>query len=223
MRIFKKEFKEELTNNMSIGECIITKINDSQYGNFIVHQKVNNESFPYLGLFPLLEDAVKFVKSIETNNEKYEYYIQSQSYLKEGLDSGVFEVMGQLGWELCGIDSNAKDEHGNSMYIYKRVIPIKSIIKDNSYTPWNSTIDDIELRNTIKPNVLDFEYTTKDEYTTEISINFGKNGLGLTTELIIIGEKINELSKDGLIYIKDAFIDICDDVYNLTFTYKPIK
>ena len=63
MRIFRKEFSEKLTSNMSIGECIITKINDSQYGEFIVHRKVAEGSFPYLGLFRLLEDALRFVQT----------------------------------------------------------------------------------------------------------------------------------------------------------------
>lgn len=45
MRIFKKEFNEELTDGMLINECIITKVDDTQYGNFIVHKKKKKEVF----------------------------------------------------------------------------------------------------------------------------------------------------------------------------------
>lgn len=234
MRIFKRKFKEELTEGMSIGECIITKVDDSQYGQFIVHRKVKEKTFPYLGLFPLLEDAVKFVQVTESPEPKYEYYLQSQAERKEGWDRGSFEVMGQLGWELCGIDSNITDADGKSMYIYKRILPLQQTNKFEVASDYNDGRQDIQdiqdweatsdykiLRDSRIPNVTEFTYSTYSPYTQEIQVHFGKNGLGLTNELIIIGEQIKELSKKGLVYIRECFIDEVDDVYNFTFAYKP--
>lgn len=42
MRIFKEEFNEKLAKETSIGECVITKVNDAQYGNFVVHYKADD-------------------------------------------------------------------------------------------------------------------------------------------------------------------------------------
>lgn len=228
MRIFKKEFSELLTKGMSMGECIITKIN-SQYGEFIIHRKVAEGSFPYLGLFRLLEDAVKFVQTMEQPEPKYEYYLQRQEQLEEGWDRASFEVMGQLGWELCGIDSNIKDGNKKSMYIYKRQLHIQpsngfngNLIEED-IDEWTARKEDEMTRNKVPSRVLDFAFKNINDSTTQIEIHFGKNGLGLTNELTIIGEKIHELSKKGLVYIKDCFIDSIDDVYDLTLTLKPFK
>lgn len=54
---------------------------------------------------------------------------------------------------------------------------------------------------------------------TELTIDFGKNMMGLSDELIKIGEKINELSKTNRVLMRDAFIDECDDVYQFKFVY----
>ena len=55
----------------------------------------------------------------------------------------------------------------------------------------------------------------------KMNFSFGKNGLGLTDELIQIGELVKTLSKDNHIYIEEAFIDSCDDIYNLKFHITP--
>lgn len=55
-----------------------------------------------------------------------------------------------------------------------------------------------------------------------LSIDFGKNGRGLSDELIMIGQKINELSKTNSIYLRDAFIDETDDVYQFKFVLIPL-
>ena len=55
----------------------------------------------------------------------------------------------------------------------------------------------------------------------KMNFSFGKNGSGLTNELLQIGELIEYLSKDNHIYIEDAFIDSCDDVYDLKFQIIP--
>ena len=56
-----------------------------------------------------------------------------------------------------------------------------------------------------------------------MNFSFGKNGQGLTDELIQIGELVKTLSKDNHIYIEDSFIDACDDVYDLKFHITPHK
>lgn len=135
MRIFKRQFNEELTRGMSVGECIITKVDDTPYGEFTVYRKESNEAFPYLGCFPLLQEAIKYVKSVEEQEPeiKYEYYLQSQKELKEGWNREQLEVMGQLGWELCGIQSNITDDEGKAMFIYKRKLPEKNTMSKHSY------------------------------------------------------------------------------------------
>lgn len=67
-------------------------------------------------------------------------------------------------------------------------------------------------------------YSEKVEQTnngTELTIDFGKNMMGLSDELIKIGEKINELSKTNRVLMRDSFIDECDDVYQFKFVYFP--
>ena len=56
---------------------------------------------------------------------------------------------------------------------------------------------------------------------TELIIDFGKNMMGLSDELITIGHKINELSKTNRVLLRDSFIDECDDVYQFKFVYFP--
>lgn len=56
---------------------------------------------------------------------------------------------------------------------------------------------------------------------TELTIDFGKNMMGLSDELIKIGKKINKLSKTNRVFMRDAFIDECDDVYQFKFVYFP--
>jgi len=58
---------------------------------------------------------------------------------------------------------------------------------------------------------------TNDRGERELSIDFGKNMMGLTDELIIIGKRIEKLSKEHRVLIKDTFIDTTDDVYQFTF------
>ena len=55
----------------------------------------------------------------------------------------------------------------------------------------------------------------------ELTINFGKNMMGLSDELIGIGNKINELSKTNTIYLRDTFVDETDDVYMFKFVLIP--
>lgn len=60
---------------------------------------------------------------------------------------------------------------------------------------------------------------TKDG--VELTIDFGKNMMGLSDELITIGNKINELSKENRILLLDAFCDPADDVYQFKFILIP--
>ena len=55
----------------------------------------------------------------------------------------------------------------------------------------------------------------------EMNFSFGKNGLGLSDEFLELGKLIALLSEDNHIYIKESFIDTCDDVYALKFDIIP--
>lgn len=58
----------------------------------------------------------------------------------------------------------------------------------------------------------------------ELTIHFGKNGMGLSDELSIIGKHIEILSSCNQVYLRDSFIDVADDVYFFTFAiYSVIK
>lgn len=61
------------------------------------------------------------------------------------------------------------------------------------------------------------EETTETKDGTILSIDFGKNGKGLSDELIIIGEKIKKLGETHSVYLVDSFIDAADDVYQFKF------
>ena len=163
MRIFKRQFSEELTKGMSVGECIITKIDDTPYGEFAVYRKESNEAFPYLGCFCLLQEAIKYVKSVEEPEIKYEYYLQSQKELKEGWNREQLEVMGQLGWELCGIQSNITDDEGKAMFIYKRKLPNSQIDFDKVPTELN-----YKACNLIKIFKLSVDTTDKETVPPEL-------------------------------------------------------
>lgn len=54
-----------------------------------------------------------------------------------------------------------------------------------------------------------------------LNYSFGKNGPGLSDEFLLIGNLIDTLSKDNHIYLEKAFIDACDDVYDLKFRIIP--
>lgn len=54
-----------------------------------------------------------------------------------------------------------------------------------------------------------------------LTFDFGKNMMGLTDELILIGEKIKHLSRNYRILIREAFIDEANDVYCLKFVLFP--
>lgn len=55
---------------------------------------------------------------------------------------------------------------------------------------------------------------TKDGNNINIEYEFGKNGLGITNELELIGNEIADLSKDYNLYLSDPFFDTLDDVYS---------
>ena len=55
----------------------------------------------------------------------------------------------------------------------------------------------------------------------ELTIDFGKNMLGLSDELLTIGKKINSLSEDNRVLLCSSFIDEKDDVYQLKFVILP--
>ena len=54
-----------------------------------------------------------------------------------------------------------------------------------------------------------------------INFSFGKNGQGLSNELIEIGTLIKQLSEDNHIHLIESSIDAVDDVYDLKFKIIP--
>jgi hypothetical protein len=68
------------------------------------------------------------------------------------------------------------------------------------------------------------EKWSKDEEGQLLTLDFGKNGKGISDELSIIGKRIEELSKDNCVYLHhESFIDTADDVYELKFVLIPIS
>lgn len=57
--------------------------------------------------------------------------------------------------------------------------------------------------------------------TQQVTFSFGKNGWGLSDEFISIGNRIKKLSQQYNVYLAEAKIDTCDDVYDLTFELHP--
>lgn len=84
-------------------------------------------------------------------------------------------------------------------------------IKDTS----GNTVEEALMRSIDRPNVT---YDWNKE-THEIMIHFGKNGMGLTDEFIVIGEFIKKLSEKAYVFITDSFIDGLDDVYDIKLMY----
>ena len=72
-------------------------------------------------------------------------------------------------------------------------------------------VDPIETKGRVRKIVVD----------GMINFSFGKNGQGLSDELIQIGTLINQLSADNHVYLEESFIDACDDVYDLKFKVIP--
>ena len=73
-----------------------------------------------------------------------------------------------------------------------------------------------------RPAVIDdlvegYDLDPEIEEQKQVVFTFGKNGGGLTTEFIKIGERIADLSKTNHVYLADAKIDVLDDTYTLTF------
>ena len=68
-------------------------------------------------------------------------------------------------------------------------------------------------------NKLPAKVTVDDDHKGTLKVSFGKNGWGLSTELIRIGEIVHKVSKEYNIYLKECKIDELDDVYDFVFDY----
>ena len=68
-------------------------------------------------------------------------------------------------------------------------------------------------------NKLPANIKVDDDQNGTLIISFGKNGWGLSTELIRIGEIVHKISKEYNIYLKECKIDELDDVYDFVFNY----
>ena len=78
------------------------------------------------------------------------------------------------------------------------------------------------LINEMNANKLSSDIQVKDDRHEEggtIKITFGKNGWGLTDELIKIGNIVHKLSQRYNIYLDECKIDKLDDVYDFVFHY----
>lgn len=109
-------------------------------------------------------------------------------------------------------------------FVIKYKLPRKDYMKKmrNLYiNTFESHIIDGNMLNEMNANTLDSKITKK-ENNNEITYEFGKNGWGLSDELIKIGKDIKKLSKNNNVYIDNANIDSLDDVYDLTVSTKPI-
>lgn len=198
MRIFKREFKKELTEGMYNGECIITKVNDTMYGNFIVHRKTAEGCFPYLGCFSFLQEAITYVQAIEKPEDQYEYHLTKQPILKEDWEQSTLQLMGALRWELCGVQPISSED--KCMFIYKRKLQPTAF--DDS---------DSKIEYTVDPKVSMINTDGKS-----ITYCFGKSGEGITDELIMLGDIVKDLSKRYRVYLYDDQFDVADDLYYIT-------
>ena len=77
----------------------------------------------------------------------------------------------------------------------------------------------------LKNNKMEIKETfVKTSFGGEIDFDFGKNGKGITDELVTIGKKIEKLSKENHVYLSSSsWIDTADDVYTLKFAVIPKK
>lgn len=86
----------------------------------------------------------------------------------------------------------------------------------------NHVVDNEQL-NEINANKLPSTVKKKED-GNKIKYEFGKNGVGLSDELIKIGKDIKKLSKNNHVILSDeTFIDSCDDVYDFIVTLYPIN
>lgn len=123
------------------------------------------------------------------------------------MDKDQLQVMGIPGWELCGTQSNVTDDEGKSMFIYKRKLPYLATNPELT----EQINNDNEVRYT-----LDSKITVKKSSHDSIQYCFGKNGQGITDELIKLGGIIKDLSTRFRVYLSDPFFDTVDDVYYIT-------
>jgi hypothetical protein len=66
------------------------------------------------------------------------------------------------------------------------------------------------------------EIVRESEVDFSYVVDFGKNGQGITNELVLIGKRIEDLSEYYNVYMSsNSFIDAADDVYTLKFILSP--
>ena len=109
-------------------------------------------------------------------------------------------------------------------FVIKYKLPRKDYMKKmrNLYiNAFESHIIDGNTLNEINANTLDSKIIKKTN-NNKITYEFGKNGWGLSDELIKIGKDIKKLSKNNNVYIDKTNIDTLDDVYDLTVSTEPI-
>ena len=111
-------------------------------------------------------------------------------------------------------------------FVVKYKLPRKDYMKKmrNLYISLfeNHCIDGKSL-NEENANDLESKVKKKKGMNDKITYSFGKNGWGLSDELLKIGKDIKKLSKNNNVYIEKAIIDALDDVYDITIGLRPIE
>ena len=119
----------------------------------------------------------------------------------------------------------ASDKKPKDKFFVKYKLPRKDYLKKmrNLYISlFEAHIVNDNSLNEMNANELDSKVQVK-RCDDKVQYSFGKNGWGISDELIKIGKDIKKLSKDNNVYIDDVFIDSADDVYDITVGIHPIE
>ena len=130
------------------------------------------------------------------------YYLQ-----KEGCDGVVIDIYNENyaeSYKKMGFENFSNDP----LYMQKT---FKKYISDSVNESINTTVP-------IEKKIIE-----KSGKKTIIEYLFGKNGSGLTTELIEIGKDIDRYSKTNTVILSDPYFDVLDDLYSFYVNLYPLS
>lgn len=130
------------------------------------------------------------------------YYLQ-----KEGYDGVVIDIYNKNyaeSYKKMGFENFSNDP----LYMQKT---FKKYISDSVNESINTTVP-------IEKKIIE-----KSDKKTVIEYLFGKNGSGLTTELIEIGKDIDKYSKTNTVILSDPYFDVLDDLYSFYVNLYPMS
>ncbi len=130
------------------------------------------------------------------------YYLQ-----KEGCDGVVIDIYNENyaeSYKKMGFENFSNDP----LYMQKT---FKKYISDSVNESINTTVP-------IEKKIIE-----KSDKKTVIEYLFGKNGSGLTTELIEIGKDIDRYSKTNTVILSDPYFDVLDDLYSFYVNLYPMS